>query len=213
MDFAKVVRANRRRMGLTQEQLAQRVGLTGSSVSQWEAGRAKPHIDVMKKLADVFGMTTSELIGEPSASIVPAHAVGRSRLVPVRSMGVTHAGSPIEEIVDDGVVEVPEGVVTRHPAGFMLRVEGDCMDRAFPPGCMVMVDPDMEARSGDAVVAEPVPGESVLRRYTRGAQTLMLSPDSTNPAHEDLVFSGDDLREVRLIGVVVWWQAYEDVRR
>ena len=118
----------------------------------------------------------------------------------------------MEEIVDEAVVEVPEDVVTHHPDGFMLQVEGDCMDRAFPPGCLIMVDPDMEPRNGDAVVAATSPGESVLRRYARGAATLMLSPDS-HGVYDDLVFSGDDLAEVRLIGVVVWWQAYEDVRR
>lgn len=209
MGFADNVRANRERLGLSQEELARRVGLTNSAVSQWEGGRAKPRIGVMKALSEIFGMTVSELLGEDAPGARMREPVGRSDMVPMRRLGRTHAGSAVEEIPDDGVVEVPAGVAGRHPHAFMLDVDGDCMDRAYPPGCVVMVDPDMEPWNGCAVVAETSPGESVMRRYMRGSSTLMLSPDSYEE-HDDLVFSGDSCAEVRLVGVVVWYQASSD---
>lgn len=209
MGFADNVRANRERLGLSQEELARRVGLTNSAVSQWEGGRAKPRIGVMKALSEIFGMTVSELLGEDAPGAGMREPVGRSGMVPMRRLGRTHAGNAVEEIPDDGVVEVPAGVAGRHPHAFMLDVDGDCMDRAYPPGCVVMVDPDMEPWNGCAVVAETQPGESVMRRYMRGSSTLMLSPDSYEE-HDDLVFSGDSCAEVRLVGVVVWYQASSD---
>lgn len=209
MGFADNVRANRERLGLSQEELARRVGLTNSAVSQWEGGRAKPRIGVMKALSEIFGMTVSELLGDDAPGAGMRKPVGRSGMVPMRRLGRTHAGSAVEEIPDDGVVEVPAGVAGRHPHAFMLDVDGDCMDRAYPPGCVVMVDPDMEPWNGCAVVAETQPGESVMRRYMRGSSTLMLSPDSYEE-HDDLVFSGDSCAEVRLVGVVVWYQASSD---
>lgn len=209
MGFADNVRSNRERLGLSQEELARRVGLTNSAVSQWEGGRAKPRIGVMKALSEIFGMTVSELLGEDAPGAGMREPVGRSDMVPMRRLGRTHAGSAVEEIPDDGVVEVPAGVAGRHPHAFMLDVDGDCMDRAYPPGCVVMVDPDMEPWNGCAVVAETQPGESVMRRYMRGSSTLMLSPDSYEE-HDDLVFSGDSCAEVRLVGVVVWYQASSD---
>lgn len=209
MGFADNVRANRERLGLSQEELARRVGLTNSAVSQWESGRAKPRIGVMKALSEIFGMTVSELLGEDAPGAEVREPVGRSGMVPMRRLGRTHAGDAVEEIRDDGVVEVPAGVAGRHPHAFMLDVDGDCMDRAYPPGCVVMVDPDMEPWNGCAVVAETQPGESVMRRYMRGSSTLMLSPDS-HEDHEDLIFSGDSCAEVRLVGVVVWYQASGD---
>ena len=209
MGFADNVRANRERLGLSQEELARRVGLTNSAVSQWEGGRAKPRIGVMKALSEIFGMTVSELLGEDAPGPGLREPVGRSGMVPMRRLGRTHAGSAVEEIPDDGVVEVPAGVAGRHPRAFMLDVDGDCMDRVYPPGCVVMVDPDMEPWNGCAVVAETQPGESVMRRYMRGSSTLMLSPDSYEE-HDDLVFSGDSCAEVRLVGVVVWYQASSD---
>jgi len=36
------VKALRRKLGLTQEELAQKLGVSWSSVARWEAGRGKP---------------------------------------------------------------------------------------------------------------------------------------------------------------------------
>lgn len=209
MSFQSTVRMNREKLGLTQDELGSKVGLTGSSVSQWEAGRAKPRIGVLKQLAELFSMSTSELLGEKpqgTGSFIP---VGTSAMVPMRVLGKTHAGEAIEEIEDPGFVEVPETVASNHPSAFMLRVEGCCMNRSYPDGCLVMVDPAMSPWNGCAVVAEPSSGESVLRRYYRGQSSLLLAADSYE-SYDDLVFSGDD--EVRLLGVVVWFQAAKEER-
>ena len=128
-------------------------------------------------------------------------------MVLMRVLGKTHAGEATEEIEDPGFVEVPETVARNHPDAFMLRVEGCCMNRSYPDGCLVMVDPTMTPWNGCAVVAEPSSGESVLRRYYRGQSSLLLTADSYE-SYDDLMFSGDD--EVMLLGVVVWFQAAKE---
>ena len=139
-----------------------------------------------------------------------ACGLSQEELAPMRRLGKTHAGGAVEEIEDEGTVEVPAHVAKMHPNGFVLSVEGDCMDRAYPDGCVVLVDPDAEPWNGCAVVAETSPGESVLRRYMRGSSTLLLSPDSHSGDYDDMVFSDDDAQEVRTLGVVVWFQADHD---
>ncbi len=74
-----------------------------------------------------------------------------------------------------------------------------------------MVDPALEPWNGCAVVAEPTPGESVLRRYMRGQSSLMLVADSFSD-HDDLVFTGEEA-DVRLLGTVVWFQAAREEGR
>lgn len=211
MEFSRMVRQHRDRLGLTQDELGEKVGQTGSSVSKWESGDSKPRTSTLRKLAEIFGVSVSDLIEDDGAVPGAMRAAGSSRMVPVRRLGMTHAGEPMEELPDEGIVEVPETVALHHPRGYMLEVVGDCMDRSYPPGCLVMVDPDMSPWNGCDVVAETEPGESVLRRYQRGSSTLMLSPDSFEQ-HEDMVFTGDSFAEVRLVGVVCWFQASEDVR-
>ena len=203
MNFANIVRTSRERLGLTQEELAIKLDVSRPAVGSWESGKAKPRLDKLTQLANLFGMQVSELIDEDgNVATIPFR--GTSAMVPMRILGKTHAGTPTEEIEDIKLVEVPETVARNHPDAFMLQVEGDCMNRSYPDGCLVMVDPTVSPWNGCAVVAEPGVGESVLRRYMRGQSSMMLAADSFS-AYDDMVFSGED--EVKLVGVVVWYQA------
>lgn len=206
MPFADKVRTSRERLGLTQEELALKLDVSRPAVGSWESGKAKPRLDKLTQLAALLGYKVSELVDDNSFSrpYGSKPAVGASAMVPMRVLGKTHAGEPLEEIEDPGFVEVPETVACNHPDAFMLRVEGCCMNRSYPDGCLVMVDPTMSPWNGCAVVAEPSSGESVLRRYYRGQSSLLLTADSYE-SYPDLMFTGDD--EVMLLGVVVWYQA------
>ena len=52
----------RREMGLTQEQLGEKVYVTGKAVSKWERGASAPGIDLLEPLARVLGITVTELL-------------------------------------------------------------------------------------------------------------------------------------------------------
>jgi repressor LexA len=215
VDISAALRRLRETHDLTQKEVADKLGVTKVAVGQWESGKTIPRRENLQALADFFHVPISELLGEDGTEPVALphgarRVVGRSGTVPMRRLGKTHAGEPIEEIEGDETVEVPESVAQMHPRGFMLTVEGDCMDRSYPEGCAVLVDPEAEPWSGCAVVAETSPGESVLRRYMRGRSTLMLVADSHSDSYEDMVFSDEDAQEVRTLGVVVWFQADHD---
>ena len=54
---------NRKRMGLTQDQLADKLSVTAQAVSKWENDQSCPDITTLPRLADIFGITTDELLG------------------------------------------------------------------------------------------------------------------------------------------------------
>ena len=47
-DVTELVKQLRERMGLTQEQFAQKVGVTSSTVNQWENGHRRPQPYLLK---------------------------------------------------------------------------------------------------------------------------------------------------------------------
>ena len=53
----------RKKQGLTQEDLAQRLGVTNQSVSKWESAQCCPDISLIPKLADIFCISIDELFG------------------------------------------------------------------------------------------------------------------------------------------------------
>ena len=53
--IARLVIGFRIKHGLTQEELAERVGTTGSAISRLESGQHAPHLQTLKRIAEVAG--------------------------------------------------------------------------------------------------------------------------------------------------------------
>lgn len=67
--LGKRIMAARKQMGLTQDQLAEQLGVTAQAVSKWENDQSCPDITMLPKLAELFQTTTDELLGrEPRHS-------------------------------------------------------------------------------------------------------------------------------------------------
>ena len=54
----------RKQMGLTQDQLAEQLGVTAQAVSKWENDISCPDINMLPRLAEIFGTTTDTLLTE-----------------------------------------------------------------------------------------------------------------------------------------------------
>ncbi len=60
--IGKFIAERRRLAGLTQMQLAEKMGVTDRAVSKWENGRAMPDSSIMLALCDVLGITVNDLL-------------------------------------------------------------------------------------------------------------------------------------------------------
>ena len=206
MDLGKKIRAHRDELGLTQAELADKLGLTYSSVSQWESGRATPRTPILRQLADLFGTTVADLMGEDATETAIS---GTSRMVPL--LGFAHMGEPCDEgnLADE--VEVPASIADAHPRGFMVHAQGGCMDNRFPNDALLLVDPDMEPVNGQPVLAETADYGAVVRNYTRGRSTVMLTADSHSGEYDDILAGPGD-EPVVCKGRVVWYMGERDER-
>ncbi len=61
--LGKRIIANRKRIGLTQDKLAEKLGVTAQAVSKWENDQSCPDITMLPKLAEIFGISTDALLG------------------------------------------------------------------------------------------------------------------------------------------------------
>ena len=207
MSLQKNIKAFRLKQGLTQAELAAKLGVDRSSVTQWETGVTTPRMKVITKLSTLFNTTPSVLISDSSA-LTKLPISGSTATLPLRTLGKVHAGVMDDDtICDDEGVQVPERVVLAYPDAFLLRVEGNCMDRVIPEGSHVVVAPHKVPTNGSIVVIRDDTYEAIMRRYYKGSSALMLSPDSYEEEYQDIIVH--DGQEITLIGVVVWWQASE----
>ena len=61
--LAERIYESRKGMGITQEALAEKLGITPQSVSRWENGQSRPDVDMLPRLAAFFGITVDALFG------------------------------------------------------------------------------------------------------------------------------------------------------
>lgn len=207
MEFGDKLRSLRTKAGLTQLDIAEKLDVSAAAIGAWENGRAKPRLTKLGQLAELLGTSAADLMGEDATE---AAISGTSRMVPL--LGFAHMGEPCDEgnLADE--VEVPASIADAHPRGFMVHAQGGCMDNRFPHDALLLVDPDMEPVNGQPVLAETSDYGAVVRNYTRGRSTVMLTADSHSGEYDDILAGPDD-EPVVCKGRVVWYMGERDERQ
>ena len=65
MDLEKIgkfIASNRKNKGLTQDQLAEKLGVTNKTISRWETGKYMPDLSLLKPLSDELEISLNELL-------------------------------------------------------------------------------------------------------------------------------------------------------
>lgn len=65
--LAQVLRAHREACHMTQELVAQKLGVSRQAVSKWESGASEPSTTNLVRLAELFGMDAADLLREVEA--------------------------------------------------------------------------------------------------------------------------------------------------
>lgn len=61
--FGERIAEQRKKLGLNQEELAGKIGVSRSALSLYEIDRREPDLETVKKIASLFGVTTDYLLG------------------------------------------------------------------------------------------------------------------------------------------------------
>ncbi len=71
MSLGNKIAQLRKNQNITQDALAQRLGVTNQAVSKWESDQCCPDVTLLPKIADIFGVSLDELFGR-TAPAAPA---------------------------------------------------------------------------------------------------------------------------------------------
>ena len=207
MGLAENIRKFRTDADLTQAKLADLVGVTRATVTQWETGWSQPRMGAVEKLSEVLGVSMSELVDGSNIKRVPgAITPPEPRKAYLPLLGKVHAGDAQEPQVLDERISLPYEVWERHRDGYFLQVEGQCMSRVYPEGSYILIDPARRPVNGSIAVVSIDGADYVMRRLYRGANVLVLSPDSFDDGYTDIVVDDPAAHTVEFVGTVVWFQ-------
>lgn len=198
----------REKAGLTQQQLADKLGVTQQTIYYYEKGRREMKSGVLIALSEALGCSVSDLLGISNSDGLLNQRPSKTRNVPV--FGRIAAGTPRAAFsVSDETHETPEALYLQHIHAFWLIVAGNSMNRIFPEGSLVLVDPDEEVRNGDVGAVFVNGDDATLKRIFFEGETVRLHPESYDPEYRDRVIdkSDPDAPEFRPIGRVVSYTA------
>jgi len=199
----------------TQKEFAARVGLSENSITNYVKGKSKPSRQALEKIAKATGCSLQFLMtgegpkfpraGELSDNIflkgdgLEPYPLGQARPIPV--IGMVEAGN-FQKAEDGGFpVGISDDVVYSDIKGnnlFAVRVINDSMEPEFTEGDIVIINPNLEAKSGDFVIAKNGEEEVTVKKLVVKGSTSMLVP--LNPKYDPILIDGP---HIRIIGKVV----------
>lgn len=200
---------------IAQVDIANRLGVSTATVSDWFNGKKYPRPEKMQKLADLFGVKVSDLQKDESErnpdtpstrdlfsipGILPLPKMVRKPLI-----GTIACGTPIlAEQNINSYISVPEDI----RCDFALRCEGDSMIGAYiMDGASVYIREQPDVENGE-IAAVMIGEEATLKRVYKSddGYTLTLMPE--NSKYAPIVVTGESLNTVRILGLVVAWTNY-----
>lgn len=211
MKIGERIRTVRERLGLSQSDIARKLGIRPQSVQAWESGSTSPRRSYIPGLCEILGVSKQWLefgleiesvptSSEKGSNIAPTTIQFRPKSVPVISW--VQAGQ-WNEVFDNHPVGQGEDQVTSTvkvgPHAFALKVRGDSMEPEFPDGSIIIVEPDREARHGSYVVVRlKEEMEATFKQLILDGDRKYLKP--LNPRYPILEVNG---KKATISGVVV----------
>lgn len=205
MGMAERIKERRLLMELTQEELAEKLGLQKSAIAKYENGRVENiKRSIIAQMAEILRCNPSYLMGWDN-NVVSIQNVtnNQSPGVVINVLGRVAAGVPLEAV--ENIIDTEE--ITKEMAStgdfFGLQINGDSMEPKMSKGDVVIVRQQDDAESGDIVIVTINGTDATckrLRKYRDGIELI-----SNNPSYEPMFFSNNEIIEkpVRVIGKVI----------
>lgn len=203
MSIALRVKSTREALGLTQVELAEKVGTSQQSIEQLENGKTK-RPRYLPELAKVLEVTVDWLLdGTSFGNISPIEKQRTIQLYPLISW--VSAGEWQEAVESYGIKDFDEWYesdIKILGKAFWLRVNGDSMTsptgQSIPDGHMILVDPGREPVNGSLVIAKLIDAnEATFKKLVIDGGNKFLK--GLNPNWPIIPINGN----CKIIGVVV----------
>ena len=210
MKIGEKIRARRKELGLTADQIAERLGLDRTTIYRYERGAInKVPSDVLGKLAIILRTSPLYLMGLSDDSDDEVHFDNifsiETKKFPL--LGEIACGEPMYADED---LESYVTVGTDIEADFCLKCKGDSMINArILDGDIVFIRKQSMVDNGE-IAAVIIANEATLKRveYFRNQNLLLLKAE--NPKYETLTYNNETLDQIRILGKAVAFQS--DVR-
>lgn len=214
MGVGENIKALRKKSSLTQEEFAKLIGVSKETVCRWEKARSAIRQSTLQTITSVFNLQPDDLTSEAAGLAAqnefpkksrPEENCQPSEMCDAFKIAMSSGRTGLKRT---GTVPSPPSLLARHPNCFFVQMDTSAMSKCYPIGSLLLVDPNKKPWNGCTVLAIADNSRMVIRRYSVGTNSIMLSSHSYCTAEPDIVL---DKRRIRILGVIVWFQASHDL--
>lgn len=84
--LSEQIRRLRSARGLSQVELAHRLGVSKQSISNWENNNIQPSVELLERLADVFCVSTDELLGRSRRLVMDVSGLSDTQIAHLEAL-------------------------------------------------------------------------------------------------------------------------------
>ncbi len=194
LDIGEVLKRTRKERKISQQELAERLGVSKKTIVNWESDRNKPDLDTIPLICGVIGISPAELLGIPTTydSTAPEEAAliasFRKLSASSRRMLLRVAQTAADEEDRERAAKLAEdfGLFLVHP-GKAAAGAGEELFDPEPSYCFLKKN-DMNEKA-DGIIR--VKGHSMEPDYPNGCSLYYKKAETAKPGDDVLVSTGD----------------------
>ena len=208
MVLAENIRFLRRKQGLSQDALAEKLGYKSyTTIQKWESGVSEPPLKKAHEIADFFQVDRDELTKRPlwedtqennSSAPIPPGFEPLPEMVRVPLIGSIACGSPI---LAEGNIDSYVGIPAAWRADFALTCHGDSMAPKICDGDIVCIRKQATVEPGE-IAAVRIGEEATLKHFYQSGEVVQLVAENAAVC-PPMVYQGEQLREICIEGKAV----------
>ncbi len=222
MEGLKIIRKSKQ---MTQETIANYLGIATNTYSQYESGKRHPSIETLKKLSEYYNVSIDSLISGDMSQPKTYNSLAKKlsylnddkltqltgyidrlsdepspNLKPIRILGEVAAGYPILAITDDENV-----IYTDKNADFALKVRGDSMEPKIHDGDIILIREQSTLNTGEIGIVQihydAEHSEVTCKKVYVHKNHLELI--SLNKKYEPIILEQDQYMSYSILGKVI----------
>ena len=194
--FGDRIRDARKAAGLTQRQLAEKIDVSNTSISNWENSFSMPDPDTIQHLCWALNVQPNYFFSFDAP--MPGNIIPMPEMRKIPLLGKIACGAPIlaEEHIEE-YIDIPKNI----HADFALTCQGDSMINArIFDGDVVYIRQQDTVESGE-IAAVLIDTDATLKRIRIFDDHISLEPE--NPQYRPIVLWGEDMNTVRILGKAI----------
>lgn len=196
--FGNVLKTLRESIGMNQEELSEKFGISKSTIGMYETNKREPNFELLKEFARFFNVSTDYLLEQ-----IKKDDLTNFDIIQIPLLGKIQAGEPTTMFLDViDYIDIPADMARGNKELFALKTKGKSMEPNFIEGDILIFEKTEDCENGQFCAVAVNGDDATFKKVTKTDAGIMLQP--LNPAFETKFYTNEQIASlpVTIIGVL-----------